>query len=107
MLTLEADERFPQELRDKGAARAEKFINSKKLAAWFCLNLTEYDHPKLFPLPIGIGSAYMVPTLGYLSKELIEDVKAQKYIKSFLCLRSYYFNKSGSAPRDIFALKVR
>ena len=106
LLTLEGDERFPKELIEKDEVKAKEFINSPKLAAWFCMNLTCYNHPKLFPLPIGIGSSYMVPTLGYLSKELIEDIKAQNLEKKYLCLRSYYFNKSGNAPRDILRRKL-
>lgn len=31
----------------------EKYLNSKKLIAWFAIN-KEFDHPKLFGIPIGI-----------------------------------------------------
>jgi hypothetical protein len=60
------------------------FLDDPKLIAWFTVNLEGEPHPKLHPIPIGIGNRYT----GYGNPDFVQKAIDKKLSKEHLL----YFN---------------
>lgn len=65
-----------------------KYLDDPKLIAWFAKNI-DRDHPKLFPLPIGIMN---LPYIGGNTKHIVHAIKSAKPPKERPSDKLVYFN---------------
>lgn len=68
-----------------------KYLDDPKLHAWFTINPSLYEHPKLFPIPIGILQQPFVNTQKYKIKRTINRIK-QTSVKKNLLYMNFNFN---------------